>query len=141
MQKVLLAVDGSESSLRAVAYLIKRVSTGKNDYQVDLVNVQYALHGTVATFINAQQLKQFHQEEGGKALAQAQAVLDAAGIACTHHLFIGNPAEMITRFAREQASDEIIIGSRGLSGIGGLLVGSVATKVVHLATVPVVLVK
>jgi nucleotide-binding universal stress UspA family protein len=141
MQKVLLAVDGSDNSLRAVAYLVKRASTAKEQYQVSLVNVQYALHGTVATFINAQQLKQFHQEEGSKAIAQAQAALDAAGIACTQHLFIGEPAETITRFAREQACDEIIIGSRGLSAIGSLLVGSVATKIVHLAGVPVVLVK
>lgn len=141
MHKVLLAVDGSDNSLRAVAYLVKRASAAREHYLVSLVNVQYALHGTVSTFINAQQLRQFHEEEGSKAIAAAQTALDAAGIACTQHLFVGNPAETITRFAREQACDEIIIGSRGLSAMGSLLMGSVATKIVHLADAPVVLVK
>ena len=141
MQKVLLAVDGSDNSLRAVAYMVKRASAAKDQYQVFLVNVQYALHGTVATFIDAQQLKQYHHDEGMKVLAPAQAQLAAAGITSTHHLFVGDPAELISRFAAEQRCDEIVIGSRGLSGIGSLLVGSVATKIVHLAKVPVVLVK
>ena len=141
MLKVLLAIDGSENALRAVSYLIKRASATKDQYQVSLVNVQYPLHGTVATFINGAQLKQYHHEEGLKALAPAQALLDGAGIAHTDHLFVGDPAETISRFAREHGCDEIVIGSRGLGNIGSLLVGSVASKIIHLSHVPVVLVK
>jgi nucleotide-binding universal stress UspA family protein len=141
MLKVLLAIDGSENALRATAYLIKRASAIKDQYQIELVNVQYPLHGTVATFINGAQLKQYHHDEGTKIMAPAQALLNDAGISYTQHLFVGDPAEVISRFAREQACDEIIIGSRGLGSIGSLLVGSVASKIIHLATVPVVLVK
>jgi nucleotide-binding universal stress UspA family protein len=47
---------------------------------------------------------------------------------------------MISRFAQEQGCDEIVIGSRGLGNIGNMLVGSVASKIIHLATMPVVLV-
>lgn len=141
MLKILLAMDGSENALRAVSYLIKRASATKDQYQVSLVNVQYPLHGTVATFINGTQVKQYHHDEGTKALAAAQAQLDGAGIAHTEHLFVGEPAEVISRFAREQGCDEIVIGSRGLGNIGSLLVGSVASKIIHLSQVPVVLVK
>ncbi|MFL6719096.1 MAG: universal stress protein, partial [Burkholderiaceae bacterium] len=42
---------------------------------------------------------------------------------------------------REHGCDEIVIGSRGLGTIGSLLVGSVASKIIHLSEVPVVLVK
>jgi nucleotide-binding universal stress UspA family protein len=141
MLKVLLAVDGSETSLRAVEHVIKRVADAKNGYQVHLLNVQYPLHGSVSTFINAAQVKQYHHDEGMKVLDPAREKLDAAGVACQVHLFVGDPAEVITRYAKEQGCDEIVIGTRGLSGISGLLVGSVATKIIHLATVPVVLVK
>lgn len=141
MQKVLLAIDGSENAMRAVSYLIKRASSARDQYQVALVNVQYPLHGTVANFINGAQLKQYHHDEGMKALAPAQALLSEAAIAHAHHLFVGEPAEVISRFAREQGCDEIIIGSRGLGNIGSLLVGSVASKIIHLSEVPVVLVK
>jgi nucleotide-binding universal stress UspA family protein len=48
---------------------------------------------------------------------------------------------MIARFARERGCDQILMGTRGLGAIGSLLLGSVATKVIHLADVPVLLVK
>ena len=72
MLKVLLAIDGSENSLRAVSYLIKRASSTKDQYQVALVNVQYPLHGTVARFIDGTQVKQYHYDEGMKMLAPAE---------------------------------------------------------------------
>lgn len=141
MLKLLLAVDGSEHSLRALSYVIKRTSLAKDQYQVALVNVQYPLHGSVATFVNGAQVKQHHHDEGMKMLAPADAQLSAAGIAYTHHLFVGQPAEVISLFAQEQACDEIVIGSRGLGNISSMLMGSVASKIIDLATVPVVLVK
>jgi nucleotide-binding universal stress UspA family protein len=141
MLKVLLAFDGSDSALRAVDYLINRVATGSGAMQVHLVNVQPSLHGNVSRFVNSEQLRQYHHEEGMAALKPGKEKLEAAGLPCHTHLFVGDAAEAVTRFAREQGCDEIVIGTRGLSGIAGMLMGSVATKVVHLASVPVVLVK
>lgn len=141
MLKVLLAVDGSESSAHAAAHVAKRAGAAKDGYQVHLVNVQYPLHGSVAAFVEANQIKQYHQEEGMKVLASAREQLASAGVPCEVHLFVGEPAEVITRFAKEQGCDEIVIGTRGLSGISSLLVGSVATKIIHLAEMPVLLVK
>ncbi|HYD79321.1 MAG TPA: universal stress protein [Paucimonas sp.] len=141
MLKVLLAVDGSDSASRAVAYAIKRAPAFKDGFQVHLINVQPSLHGSVSAFIDAAQIKQYHQEEGMKVLLPARGQLDAAGVSCLTHLFVGEPAEVIARLAKDLACDEIMLGTRGLSGISGLLVGSVATKVVHLADVPVLLIK
>lgn len=141
MWKILMAVDGSENALHAVAHVIKRVSAVKDEYQIHLINVQHPVHGSVSTFIDAAQIKQYHQDEGMKVLAGARRMLDDAGIPYHFHLFVGTPAEIIARYANEQACEEIVIGTRGLSGISGLLMGSVATKVVHLAEVPVLLVK
>lgn len=141
MLKLLVAVDGSETSLHAVAHVIKRASAAKDGHMVHLVNVQYPLHGGVSSFVDATQIKQYHQEEGMKTLARAREMLDAAGLSYQHHLFVGEPAEVVTRFAKEQGCEEIVIGSRGLSGISSLLLGSVATKILHLAEVPVLLVK
>lgn len=141
MLTLLVAVDGSDNSLRAVEHVIKRVAAAKDAHRIHLVNVQHPLHGSVSTFVNAEQIKQYHQDEGMKALSRAQQVLDAAGVAYEHHLFVGEPAEVVTRYAKEQACDEIVIGSRGLSGISSLLLGSVASKIIHLAAMPVLVVK
>jgi nucleotide-binding universal stress UspA family protein len=43
--------------------------------------------------------------------------------------------------AREKSIDHIVMGARGLGSIQGLLLGSVATKVIHLAEVPITLIK
>lgn len=141
MQKILLAVDGSDNAMRAVAHLIKRTSMVPGDYEIHLVNVQHPLHGGISSFINAAQIKQYHHDEGMNALARARGLLDAAGLAYGFHLFVGEPAEVIARYAREQQCDEVIIGTHGLSAISSILVGSVAIKVIHLSEVPVLLVK
>lgn len=141
MLKIAVAVDGSENALQAVRHAIKLAQEDKAAIKVHLVNVQYPLHGGVSTFVDAGQIKQYHQEEGQKILAPARALLEDGGISYEDHLFVGEPAEVITRFAREQGCDEIVIGTRGLSGLSSLLMGSVATKIIHHATVPVVLVK
>jgi nucleotide-binding universal stress UspA family protein len=56
-------------------------------------------------------------------------------------ILIGNIAEVIARRADELGCDGIVMGTRGMTAIGGLVMGSVATKVVHAANVPVTLVK
>lgn len=141
MWKVLLAVDGSENALHAVAHLVKRVSVAKDQHQVHLVNVQHTLHGGVSSFIDAAQIKQYHQDEGMKALEGARRMLDDAGIPYQFHLFVGDPAEIVSRYAKEQGCDEIVVGTHGHTGLSGLFMGAVSTKIVHLSEVPVLLVK
>ena len=140
MQKILLAVDGSDNALRAVEHVARRAAASA-DTEVLLVNVQHQLHGSVSSFIDAGQVKQYHHDEGMKALTPAREKLEASGVRHSHHLFVGEPAEVIARYAKEQKCDEIVIGTRGLSGIGSLFMGSVATKIIHLADMPVLLVK
>ena len=48
---------------------------------------------------------------------------------------------MITRKAEELNCDAIIMGTRGMGALGNLVMGSIATKVVHLTRLPVTLVK
>jgi nucleotide-binding universal stress UspA family protein len=53
----------------------------------------------------------------------------------------GLAAETIAQVAREEDIQHIVMGTRGLGSIQGLLLGSVATKVIHLADVPITLIK
>ena len=141
MPKFVVAVDGSECSMRAVSHAAKVAANSGAGSQIHLVNVQYPVHGSVASFVNAAQIKEMHQEEGMKALTAARQVLDTQKAAYEYHLFVGEPAEVITRYAKEQGCDEIIIGTRGLSNLSNMLIGSVATKIIHQASVPVTLIK
>ena len=53
----------------------------------------------------------------------------------------GDPAEEILKCIKHQGIDFVSMGSRGISGLTELLIGSVSTKVVQLSKVPVVVVK
>jgi len=74
-------------------------------------------------------------------LAAAKRKLDAAGVRYTAHVLVGPVAEAIVKHAKDKRCDLIYIGSRGMSEIGKALVGSTATKVLHISDVPVLLVK
>jgi nucleotide-binding universal stress UspA family protein len=141
MVKILLAVDGSEASFGAVRHMIKQFENLEHSMEIHLINVQSPLHGGVTSFISKDQVKQYHGDEGERALAGARRLLDAAGVPYQAHLFVGDPAETVTRFANEIACDQIVIGTRGESVIASILLGSVATKIIHLAAIPVLLVK
>ena len=53
----------------------------------------------------------------------------------------GQVARTIADVAREEDVGQIVMGTRGLGGVQGLLLGSVATQVIHLVEVPVTLIK
>ena len=72
---------------------------------------------------------------------EARGILDQAGIAYQFHITVGDPAEMIVRFATEKQYDLIVMGPRGRGGLKGLLLGSVTSKVMQLSQIPVLLVK
>jgi len=139
--KWLIPMDGSDNALRAVDHVIRAAAQASAKPEIFLVNVQHPLSGDVTTFVNREVVQDFHREEGRKALAAAQQKLDAAGLPYTHHILVGEPALLICEFAKTHGCDQIIMGTRGLGTIGGMLLGSVTTKVVHLCDIPVVLVK
>ena len=142
MFRILVPVDGSEASARAIEHLIVKAATFRPDaLEVDLLNVQLPVTGYVATFVSAEQLAAYHQEEGLKTLAAARERLQRAGLKHAHHVAVGEPAHVIAHYARERKADQIVMGTRGLGSVSGMLMGSVATKVVHLSDIPVLLVK
>ena len=57
------------------------------------------------------------------------------------HVLVGDVPQTIVRYAHESACAMIYLGTRGMTAISNLVLGSVATKVLHLADTPVVLVR
>lgn len=140
--KILIPVDGSAAANRAVDYAIASVAWLKEIPQVQLLNVQWKLaSGNVKLFIDPQTINDYYREQGMAALAGAQAKLEAAGLPYGYHIAIGTPAEAIVQYANEQQVDQIMMNAQGDGGLSGMLLGSVASKVVRLSQVPVLLAK
>ena len=141
--KILVAVDGSGHSLAAVQCVIDHADWYREKPSVELVTVHLpvpTLHGMSAV-IGRQHYERYYRAEGDERLGAARAKLDAAGILYTSHVMVGQVAESIVEKALDTGCDLICIGSRGLGDLGRALLGSTATKVLHLSTLPVLLVK
>lgn len=142
MLKILLAVDGSENSARAVAHLIRVAARYREPLEVQLLNVQAPVaSGLVRRFLSDAALDGYYRDEAQVALGPAEAALRAAGIPVQAHVAVGQVAETITDYARQHDCEEIVLGNRGLGGVRNALLGSVASQVLHLADRPVLLVK
>jgi len=139
MLKVLVPVDGSENSNRVAQLVIKQASLVKEPLDIHLLNVQHPLPGTIRGV--SEQAKQFHNEEGMAALAGARKLLDDAKLKYTHHISVGDVAGAVAQAAADLKCDQIIMGTRGMGTVGNMLLGSVASKVLHMVNVPVMLVK
>jgi nucleotide-binding universal stress UspA family protein len=140
--KILLPVDGSECSLRAVDHLITHVSWFRDVPEIHLLHVHAPIPiGRVQAHVGKETLHAYYLEEGQEHLVAAQKKLDAAGRFHTTHIHVGQPAELIARMAGEQACDLIVMGTHGRGGLVEMVMGSVASRVLHLAPCPVLLVK
>ena len=68
-------------------------------------------------------------------------MLDREGIEYTYHILVGHVAQTISRFAKEQMFDRIVMGTHGRTGLTNLLMGSVALDVMRRVDIPLALVK
>lgn len=138
MKRILLAVDGSDHSLRA-ARMAGELSQ-HFDAAVDVLNVvpearlaapitEYADLETV--FITQSDLlKSAGSEIIGRASSE---VVNAGGSVEKAEVQIGSPARTITEYADAWEADCIVMGRRGLGDIKGLLMGSVSHRVGQLS--------
>jgi YjbE family integral membrane protein len=139
MLKVLVPVDGSDNSLRTVRFLIRKAAYYRESLEIHLLNVQRPFPGTIRGV--HEQAEQHHHEEGIKALAGARKLLDDAGLKYDYHISVGETAEVVAHFVKDNKLDEVMMGTRGAGAVANMLLGSVATQVLHLVEVPVLLVK
>lgn len=140
MFKLLVPVDGSKPAERAVRHAIA-LAAGGLDVSVLLLHVQPPpLPPSAAkSRRRAEMLRQL--DAGERATRPAIALLERAGVRHKVYARSGTPAEGILKFAREKRCDAIVMGTRGMGAIAGLVLGSAAMKVLQLAPLPVTLVK
>lgn len=136
MTQVLVPIDGSDAALRALCHAMRR------DDEIHIINVQPRADAPVLLLhMTAEEIEQHQLANGHSTLDAALRMLDAARRSHRDHVLIGDPAYEIARVATAERVDSIVMGTRGMGALGNLTLGSVATKVVHLAEVPVTLVK
>jgi nucleotide-binding universal stress UspA family protein len=145
--KIVVPYDGSGPSKRAVEYSLRiATAVGKPTVDLHLLNVQEA-DASVIDYLRrdaadvAAQLVTTRRDTGGKLLEAAAQIAEGAGVRVERTVLLGDPAAVIGSYVDKQQCDMVVMGTRGLGPVGGLFLGSVASKVISLVKVPVTLVK
>ena len=139
--KILLPVDGSEVSLKAVRFAIGLVQQGLSGSLV-VANVQEpATFYEMVVAPDAEVLQKVSTAAGVDTLEPAESLLMEAGVVYEREIASGDPAHTIVDIAERFACDMIVMGARGTSALRSALLGSVSNEVLHAAQVPVTIVK
>ena len=140
LKAILVAADGSDHSDRAVAHALDLFAAGLCA-ELHFVNVQPNLGGAISSFISKDQIDSHHRDEGNKALASAVALAAKAGVPATVHIGVGRHGEVIKDYVDKLGAGMVVLGTRGHTGLAGILLGSVAQDVIAHVSVPVTLLK
>jgi nucleotide-binding universal stress UspA family protein len=134
IRQVVLAIDGSAPSKKAMQFLLRSMRPWENAPDQDPMTVTVA---HVMPFLKYPELR-----EAGKAMVQECAnTLARAGYLVDQAPRLGHPADEILNIAQERKADLIVTGAKGLGAIGRFLLGSVSTRVVQHASCSVLVVR
>ncbi|MCP4432997.1 MAG: universal stress protein [Gammaproteobacteria bacterium] len=137
IEKILVPVDGSKQSAKALEFACNLA----DKYNANIV-IQHTVETTLhehAMFMGsagfAFELDEVEVEKAGKQVIEAALKIVDQHDHVTVETVIdhGSPAHNIIQCAQGNKVDMIVMGSRGLSDLGGLLLGSVSHKVSHIA--------
>jgi nucleotide-binding universal stress UspA family protein len=143
MKPVLLATDGSPTAEKATATAIDLARLlGTEIVIVSVWDVAYAGYSAMgfAPILMNGDLAKLCEEEATKAIAEAAARAEEAGVETRSVVLRGFPVEAICDAAEKFAPQFLVIGSHGWGAVKRALFGSVSTGVLHHATCPVLVV-
>lgn len=99
------------------------------------------IYGEIEVYLSQQKAGELQRQHSEDVLKPAIEKAKTAGVSFTSQVLIGDIPESIVSCAENLGCDGIVMGTRGMGAIGNLVMGSVATKVIHLTRLPVTLVK
>ena len=166
LKRILLVTDGSEQSQHTLAYLAppcpdgsrQRCSWLPQDSQFSVMHVlpppipegvvtpawalgPEVLYPTPVAPIDKKAVEAEEERQGKRLLDQTADLLGLANLRTDTVLARGDAATEIIKYIRENETDLVVCGSRGLSAVSGWLLGSVSRKLVHYAGCSVLIVK
>lgn len=141
MERILVPVDGSEQATLAASWAAKCAAQFGSD--LTLLHV-FVLAPTEALGLANQpkeQINEIKERLATEVFDQARSTLDETGVDINTVVVVGDPADEITGIAKAQGYNHIVMGSRGLSPVEELILGSVSERVIREAHCAVTIVR
>jgi nucleotide-binding universal stress UspA family protein len=138
-KKILLPVDGSQSSKLAKQHAISLATAMESEILLVYVS------GGIPAFITGKPREEAikaQREEADLLLAPYRKMLDEQSVGYNELVVSAyNAGDEICKIAREENCDLIVMGSRGLSDLEGVVMGSVTHRVLARCGIPVLVVR
>jgi nucleotide-binding universal stress UspA family protein len=146
LKTILVPIDGSDYANRAIDYAADLAS--KYDAKIVLLHAIHYPMGSLPDELHRYAVSE-HLDGPGEIDRVVEKILESAELRAkragaeeiSSQSHRGDPAQLILDAAKSVGADMIVMGSRGLGELKGLLVGSVSDKVLHHAEVPVTIVR
>jgi len=140
VEKILVPVDGSDSAAKAARWASRLAQ--KLGGSLVLLHVHHSPGSETLAFggMERSEIEEAEQRIAGPSFAGARAAMEP-GVDCTTLVSIGEPADEIVAIAKSEQATLIVMGSRGLSPVRELLLGSVSDKVIRHAHCAVTVVR
>jgi nucleotide-binding universal stress UspA family protein len=135
-EKILLAFDGSEPSTRAMELVRRLALTSGGEVLVFHVVERFIGHTGAVDTETPEEITDL-METTVRSLKDEG--VSARGVIV--HAMSGRTAAEILEAAKDFGADVVVVGSRGLTDMAGILLGSITHKVIHLADRPVLVVR
>lgn len=144
--KILLTVDGSAYTSKAVKYLASHMEWFKEAPELHLLHVKAPIPAGLATnraraLLGKDAVDNYYKEEAEEALSVAEKALKKKEIPFISTYKIGEITEEIRAYAKKNKIDMIVMGSHGHGALTGAIMGSVATKILASTDIPVMIVR
>lgn len=145
MKRVLVAVDGSENSLRALEFALD-LQKMCCDLQLTALYVGPSIYGMfpdsgLSSWIRQKDLDQEIEEKAQKISEKIDEIAGRYGLSVEKAISRGDVGAAICKFAEEGEYDLVVVGTRGYGEVKSIVIGSVSHKVLHICQCPVVVVK
>lgn len=141
VKKIVVAYDSSKNSQRALEWALHMAKQEQAELDIVMVlvpwNVSVDFNGT---YIETETLELANQTMETK-LTEARELCEKENVKVTTHGLFGNSADEILQHLETSQADMLVCGTRGFGTFKGLLLGSVAHRLVTYSKVPVMVVK
>ena len=144
--KILFAVDGSPFTTKAAKYLVAYLKQFREAPELHLLHVKFPIPAGLAVarakaILGNDAVDSYYQKDAAAALAPAEKVLSKHGLPFEASFKVGEISHEIQAYVSKKKIDMVVMGSHGHGALAGVVLGSVATKVLASTTVPVLIVR
>lgn len=141
MDKILVAVDGSENAALAASWASKLANQTGGSLTLLHAHDMTATETMGLANLSKEEIDEIKERQAAEAFDKARSVMGEVGAGADSIVAVGDPADEIILAAKTRGYDHIVMGSRGLSPVKELLLGSVSDRVAREAHCPVTIIR